>query len=98
VQTPLRRRRKPASQDALDAKRIGKLIRQWRRRKGWTQADLTLEVSEIAGGENIYRQLISLFETGKRQPTLTQLQAIGSALNLPISVWFDQPVKMQRPG
>ncbi len=61
--------------------RLGREIRKLRRRLGLTGADL-------AGAANISTGMLSKIETGQISPSLTTVEAIATALNIPIAALF----------
>lgn len=81
-------RRKPLSTEESNAVRIGKLIRRHRRGQGLTQQDLSDQARRKPGGEGIYRQLISCFETGRRIPTIYELDSICLVLGVRSRDWI----------
>jgi transcriptional regulator with XRE-family HTH domain len=58
---------------------IGNAIKLCRQQKNWSQTDLA-QKAEIS------ISFLSLLERGKRDPNLSTLQAISSALGVPLSV------------
>lgn len=79
---------KNSSAEEKEADRIGKLIHECRKLRGWSQQYLTDQVNKFEGGEGVYRQLISSFECGDRLPTICQLKAIGAALEQNVREWL----------
>lgn len=61
--------------------RLGREIRKLRGRLGLTGADL-------AGAANISTGMLSKIETGQISPSLTTVEAIATALNIPIAALF----------
>ena len=61
--------------------RLGREIRKLRRRLGLTGADL-------AGAADISTGMLSKIETGQISPSLTTVEAIATALNIPIAALF----------
>jgi transcriptional regulator with XRE-family HTH domain len=58
---------------------LGGMIRTWRRRKRWTQAELAEQAS-------IDRNYLRAIELGKANPSLNVLIALAKALNVTIAV------------
>ncbi len=78
----------PLTQEDREAERIGKLIRKHRKKKGWSQQNLSEQTNLYAGGEFMYRQLISLFECGDRLTKLCEIKAIAQALGSNYREWL----------
>src|ERR1700688_4037316 len=62
---------------------IGVLIRHHRKRMGLT-------VAELAGAANVSTGMLSKIENGQISSSLTTLQALANALNVPISLLFSE--------
>ena len=56
----------------------GRFIRKHRNAKGWSQ-------EELADRAGVYRTFISSIERGVRNPTVTSLHRIASAMGLTVS-------------
>ena len=78
--------------DYTEAKRIGRTIRQLRKRKGWLQRDLA---ERIGGGCD--QTVVSRWETGKLQPSRETLTKITDLFETSLELFYpvDQP---QEPG
>ena len=61
---------------------LGKNIKEWRLRNGWTQEQLAEMLS-------IEIESVSRFERGIRSPSLERLAEIANALGVPISTLLD---------
>lgn len=61
------------------AESLGKIVRDLRKKKGWTQEDL-------AGELDVAASWISLIERGKKNPSLETILRIAVALD--VNVWF----------
>lgn len=61
----------------MDKMEIGKKLRALRQSKRLSQG-------EVAEATNIIRSSLSYFESGKRIPSLTQLQALAEYYNVPL--------------
>ena len=59
-------------------------LRQWRRRKGWTQADLAREAG-------VHLETVSGIETGNHEPRPSTLQKLAGALGVEVEELFDSP-------
>ena len=57
---------------------VGRLIRKHRIAKGWSQ-------EELADRASVHRTFVSSIERGVRNPTVTSLHRIASALGLTVS-------------
>ena len=64
---------------------VGERIRYYREKLGWSQARL----AEKAGTSTNH---IGLIERGEKNPTITTLEKITSALNIPLSQLFENIV------
>lgn len=62
---------------------FGQVLREARQHKGWSQQTLAYE-SEVD------RAFISLLESGRKQPSLTTIWALATALGTPVSVLLQQ--------
>jgi len=61
---------------------VGRLIRKHRNTKGWSQ-------EELADRAGVHRTFISSIERGVRNPTVTSLHRIASAMELTVSELMD---------
>jgi len=61
---------------------VGRLIRKHRNSKGWSQ-------EELADRAGLHRTFISSIERGVRNPTVTSLHRIASAMGLTVSDLMD---------
>ncbi|MEO0530840.1 MAG: helix-turn-helix transcriptional regulator [Planctomycetota bacterium] len=61
---------------------VGRLIRKHRNAKGWSQ-------EELADRAGVHRTFISSIERGVRNPTVTSLHRIASAMGLTVSELMD---------
>ena len=68
--------------DTIISKRIGRNLQKIRMIRGITQAD-------FAAGMNVSQSNISQFETGRKNPTIGQLNSFAHALRVPIAAFFD---------
>jgi transcriptional regulator with XRE-family HTH domain len=59
-------------------------IKQWRRRKGWTQADLAREAG-------VHLETVSGIETGNHEPRPSTLQKLAGAFDVEVEELFDNP-------
>ena len=64
------------------AERLGKNIKKWRLRNGWTQ-------EQLAEMLNIEIESVSRFERGIRSPSLERLGNIADILGVPVSTLLD---------
>jgi len=71
----------PAEVPTTVEERLGREIRKLRRRLGLTGIDL-------AGAADISTGMLSKIETGQISPSLTTVEAIAAALNVPIAALF----------
>jgi transcriptional regulator with XRE-family HTH domain len=60
---------------------LGKRITQLRKSRGWTQ-------EELAEHSGLHRTYISSLERGHRNPTITSLRAIASAIGISLYEFF----------
>ena len=60
----------------------GRLIRKHRNAKGWSQ-------EELADRAGVHRTFISSIERGVRNPTVTSLHRVASAMDLTVSELID---------
>jgi len=63
-------------------KDIGKKIRLYRKKKGWTQEELAFEA-------NLHRAYIGQIERGEKNIGLINFEKIADALEIKISKFFD---------
>jgi transcriptional regulator with XRE-family HTH domain len=63
--------------------RVGARIRRARERRGWTQ----LQLANAMAGEH-YSSQVSAWETGRRMPSLRNLELLAAALELPTEAFF----------
>jgi transcriptional regulator with XRE-family HTH domain len=66
-------------------------IRLWRRRKGWTQADLAREAG-------VHLETISGIEAGRHEPRPSTLQKLAGALGVEVEKLFDDPKASASPS
>lgn len=60
-------------------------LKAWRKERGWSQKDLAFNATEqLADGESISPTLIALIETGERQPSLRNAEAIAAAFGIDV--------------
>lgn len=61
-------------------------LRAWRKERGWSQKELALRA--MASGEDISVSptLIALIETGERQPSLRNAEAIAATFGVELAV------------
>lgn len=64
------------------AERLGKNIKKWRLRNGWTQ-------EQLAEMLNIEIESVSRFERGIRSPSLERLGDMADILGVPVSTLLD---------
>lgn len=70
------------------AKRIGRIMRENRHARGFTQAVLAEKISLEA-------ETISRMENGIRLPTIEKLFDIAEELGISVSTFFDEPEKIR---
>lgn len=63
-------------------KKFGKRVRQTREEKGWSQEQLSIEAG-------LDRSYVGGIERGDRNPSLKNIAKIAHALEIPISVLFE---------
>jgi transcriptional regulator with XRE-family HTH domain len=64
-------------------------LRLWRRRRGWTQADLAREAG-------VHLETISGIEAGRHEPRPSTLQKLASAFGVEVEELFDGPKATRR--
>lgn len=67
-------------------RRVGVRIRHAREAKGWTQ----LQLADALPGQR-YSSQISVWETGRAMPNLRNLEALATALDVPVEAFFTDP-------
>lgn len=81
-----------------EAQWTGLVIRQTRRRKGMTQGDLALAVSDLLGPEHdINQSTVSRWETGSSSVSLRCRLALAATLGLDQSILFGAPPEGWHP-
>lgn len=64
--------------DLRAARKFGKIVRELRKRRRWSQEELAAELNVAAGW-------ISLIETGKKNPTLETITRLAEVLDVRIT-------------
>ncbi len=65
------------------SRRIGGRIRELRKRRGWSQTDVTDEIARRATRDPIKRATFHRIETGVREATVGEWLAVADALRVP---------------
>lgn len=61
-------------------------LKAWRKERGWSQKDLAFHATEkLPDGDSISPTLIALVETGERQPSLRNAEAIAAAFGIDVA-------------
>jgi transcriptional regulator with XRE-family HTH domain len=66
-----------ATKDMATAQRIGEKIREFRKAKGWSQAELAKKIGRL-------QSQVSEWETGFAEPQVATLLAIATALKVDV--------------
>lgn len=66
-------------------------VRRLRLNRGWSQRELAERVG-------VTRPFISMIEAGKANPTQDKIERIARALNVPVSVLFEEPSQDPHPA
>ena len=75
---------------------VAKQVREIRKRRGWTQADLAARLSEIDAG--LSQPAVAKIETGGRNVSLSETLALAAALNVaPVHLFVPMSPKLS-PG
>jgi len=74
----------------VDAASLGRRIRFWRQRRGWTQVRLA-EAADVAQAQ------VSYWESGHRLPGLPEIEAVSRQLRVPVSVLVDGRAQLSGP-
>ena len=61
----------------LEHETLGRTIRQWRRRRGFSQ-------EELASRAGLSRPYLTRIETARQEPSLTTLYSLARALRVPV--------------
>lgn len=64
-------------------------IRQWRKKRGLTQAQLADRMESEPGVRLLSHATVSNIEAGKQSPTLEQLEAFAAALDVTVSMLLE---------
>jgi transcriptional regulator with XRE-family HTH domain len=72
----------------MNSMRIGELIRELRKARGWSQGRLASEIND-AHGTSLSREYVSNWECSKIQPGVFYLRALSAVLDVPLAVLED---------
>lgn len=69
---------------------LGKLLREYRKKRGWSQSELINRYNTIHG-TSYGKSTLSQYETGKRTPDLETIRNLGTLLLIPMNELLGVP-------
>lgn len=77
---------------------VGLRVRQYRRNRGLTQAQLALAISDQLGGESCHQSSVSHWEHGRAEVSLRFRRPLAEVLEVPVDILFEDPPPGWQPA